>query len=362
MNDFLDKNNILNSGLSESEFLGLKKYKEIEYILKKFPPKGKFFIEKELTKKESKDILDNFIKMSEKDWDLLTILRLFDKETFEHSINSFVILKNKIESLSAEAKKYKKELESELGDLGVIYRACLFHDIGKIKIPKFILKNSLSDREWALRFYRIIKKQKNKICFTTKKYFKKNNIFKFIDKIAYAKSPDEILRIFQTKNIRPVQVVSLKYGINKKELKRLRKEYGIEGDISLADLMSLHEKESYTILNKLGYKKEALIAGSHGEQRNTNGFKTNLSPTMNDINNLIYLADVQEALGSERYYHKALPLSEILLIFISKVDEGLIDEPLLRFWIEDEKNKNGILNGNQKTLDKIDNFLFTKKQ
>jgi hypothetical protein len=346
MSNFLDNQNISKIGLSESEFLGLKKYKEIEIILKKFLLKGKFFIEKELTKKESENILNGYIKMTEKDWDLLTILRLFDRQTFEHSLGTFIIVKDKIENVLKNKTMLKEGIKNEVGDISIFYRACLFHDIGKITIPKLILKNSLGDKDWSLCFYKIIKKQKNKINFATKRYFKKHSIFHFVDKIAYADSPNEILKILKTKKLRPVQVIPLKYGISKKELKRLKKEYGIEGDVTLMEVMSLHKKESYNILYNLGYKKEALIAGSHGvggQGENINISKAyssiRIGSRMSDIVDLIHLADVQEALGSDRYYHKSFTKLKIISVLVSDVERGIIDKSVAYIWIGDEFEK-----------------------
>ena len=343
MNNFLENKIDPKLGLSESEFLGLKKYREIEILLKKFPLNKKFLSEKELTKNECHNVLRNNIRMTEKDWDLLTILRLFDRATFEHSLGAFIIVRDKIENNSKSGIKIKKGIEDELGDIEIFYRACLFHDIGKISIPKLILKNSLNDKDWALRFYKSIKKQKNKICFTTKKYLKIHNIFHFTDKLAYAESPDEILKILKTKKIRPVQVVPLKHGISKGELRRLKKEYNISSDVTLSDVVRLHEKESFNVLYNLGYKKEAFIAGSHGDgghKSDKNIFKTHsvtkTDSGMSDIIDLIYLADVQEALGSDRYYHKAFTKLKIMSILITDVESGIIDKSLACLWVGNE--------------------------
>ena len=343
MNNFLDNKDEIEFGLSESEFLGLKKYREIDILLKKFPLNKKFLSEKKLTKKECHDILKGHIQMTEKDWDLLTILRLFDRATFEHSLGAFIIVKDKIENSLKNETTIKEAIESEVGNINVFYRACLFHDIGKISIPRLILKNSLNDKEWALRFYRSIKKKKNKICFATKKYLKKYNLFHFADKIAYADNPNEILKILKTKKLRPVHIVPLKHGITKRELRRLKKEYNIEGDITLSEVINLHEKESYNILYKLGYKKEAFIAGSHGDGGHKNNENISrahssiqIGSRMSDIIDLIYLADVQEALESDRDYHKSFTKLKILSILVSDVEVGIIDKSLAYLWIGDE--------------------------
>lgn len=334
------------NGLDESEILGLKKYKEIETLLRKFPYNGKFIEEVKKIKKECSDVFNGFIEMNEKDWDLLTIICLFDRQTFEHSVGAFIILKEKIENPLKNGIILKKGIEDEVGDINIFYRACLFHDIGKITIPKFILRNSLTDKDWALSFYKSIRKQKNKISFSTKRYLKKHSIFHFVDKIAYAESPNDILKILKSKRLRPVQVIPLKYGISKKELKRLKKDYDLEGDFTLFELMNMHEKESYNILNNLAYKKEALIAGSHGRGGKSNlGNISNahssirIGSRMSDIVDLIYMADVQDALGNDRYYHKSFTKLKILSFLVMDIKNELLDAPISFLWIEDEFEK-----------------------
>ncbi|PLX20637.1 hypothetical protein C0584_05350 [Candidatus Parcubacteria bacterium] len=330
----------------ESDIVGLKKYREINILLKKFPHSSKFQEEKEKTKEECRYIFDKSFKLNEKDWALLTLLRLFDRQTYEHSVGSFMIVWDKLENALEGGSEIKKGVQEEAGSLDVFYRACLFHDIGKITIPKFILRNSLTDKDWALKFYKSVKRQKNKIDFTTKKYLKKYNIFHFADKLAFAENPNEILSILKTKKIRPVQITPVRHGISKKEFRRLRKEYGIEEDVSLTEIMKTHEQESFNILYKLGYEKEAAIAGNHGDTYSALGGKKSkayssiiIGQRMSDIADLIYLADVQDALESDRYYHKSFTKLKILASLVNDVESGAVDENIARIWISDEFDK-----------------------
>ncbi len=345
------------NGLEESEILGLRKYKEIDILLKRFPYNGKFLEEIEKTKKECVEIFRDSIKTTDKDWDILTLIRLFDQQTYEHSIGTFIIAREKIENALENGVVIKQGIEEEVGEVSVFYRACLFHDVGKITIPKFILKNSLTDKDWALRLYRAMKKQKNKLCFTTKKYLKKYNIFMLADKIANADSPSEILDILKSNKLRPVQIIPLKYGISKRELKRLKRDYRFESDVSLTDLMQVHEKESYNILNSLGYRKEAVIAGNHGNGGQLGlGSKSKayssirMGSRMSDIVDLIYLADVQDSLGNDRYYHKSFTKLKILAFLVSDTRRGVIDKTVSCLWIKDEYEK---LKKDKKFQDKI---------
>ncbi|MDA3839859.1 MAG: HD domain-containing protein [Patescibacteria group bacterium] len=342
----LSKINSRTAGFNESEILVLKKYKEIDEIFKKFPYNGKFQEEKIITSKKCRDFFSSSIKMNEKDWEILTMIRLFDEQTYEHSVGAFMIARDKIENALENGSIIKKGIEDEVGNIEIFYRACLFHDVGKTTIPKFILRNDLTDKDWAERFYKAMKKQKNKLCFTTKKYLKKYNIFHFADKIAYADSSNRILEILGEKKIRPAQVFPIKYGASKGELKRLKKDYNIDHDVSLKDLMHSHEKESYNILFLLGYKKEALIAGNHGHGGHT--FSDNVSRAyssmrvgsrMSDIVDLIYLADIQDSLGNDRYYHKSFTKLKIMAFLVDDVDRGIIDKTVGCLWVGDEFEK-----------------------
>lgn len=343
---FFQKKKIIKGEINNLEILGLKKYREIEILLKKFPLNSRFIEEVQKTKKECENIFDSYINMSQKDWNILTLIRLFDRSTFEHSVGSFLIVKEKIENFSDDVFSIKKSIIKEVGNMDVFYRACLFHDIGKIAVPKFILANSLTDKDWALNFYKGIKKQKYKLCFTTKRYLKKYNIFHYANKIVASKNAEEILNILKENNLRPVNIFPLKYGIGKKELGRLKKDYGLEGDLSLTDLIKIHEEESYNILNNLGYRKEAQIAGNHGNDKNSNfdnNFYSNISlkigSRLSKIIDLIHLADVQDALENRRYYHKEFTKLKIVSILAQDAQKGIVDENLACFWVSDELEK-----------------------
>ncbi len=354
---FFQKKEKTKVGSDNLEILGLKKYKEIQILLRKFPLNNKFINEVEKTKDECGNIFDSYISMSNKDWNILTILRLFDRPTFEHSIGSFLIVKEKIDNNSSKKFSIKKIILEEVGSMDIFYRACLFHDIGKIVVPRFILANSLTDKDWVLRFYREVKKQKNKICFTTKHYLKKYNIFHYADKIANAENPEEILKILKENNLRPVNVFPLKFGISRRELRRLKKDYGFEGDMTLTDLIKIHEEESYNILKNLGYEKEAQIAGNHGNGENINlgngphlRGSLKISSRLSRIIDLIHLADIQDALENRRYYHKEFTKLKIISILAQDAKKGIVDKNLTCFWVSDELEK---LKQDKEYLEKI---------
>jgi len=368
--NFLNRKNknICEEGLKESEILGLKKYREINWLLKKVPFNGRFQKEKSKIKKECKEIFNNSFQINEKDWDILTVLKLFDRETYEHSIGVFLLASEKIKLSFWNDVQVKQKIEEILGEIDIFYRACLFHDIGKIVIPSFILKNSLSDKDWVFRFYRIIKKRKNKISFSAKQRFKKYNLLHFFDKIVYANNPKDILKIFQDKNLRPVQIIPLRHGISRWKLRKLRKDYGWEGNISLYELIKIHEKESYNILLNLGYKTEAFLARHHSIDSQEKNYNLRLFSdenfTESSIASLIHLADIQDALENDRYYHRAFSKLDVLVLMINDFQKKNIGKKIFHLWMNDEFSKLKKDNKFQKKIDKIRNKRnrITKKE
>lgn len=270
---------------------------------------------------------------SRKDFEMLTILRLFDERTFDHSIDTHHTAK----------KKALRKLEGGFSFLDVIRsegvsgeqfeRSCLFHDIGKIIIPNFLLDSHYTDENWAQAFSQMPKWRKRWIIAKNKLPIPKD----LLD------DPEALMEHMIRKRIRGVKFVPIKMLFSKKQLRDLSLR-GLYDGMSLLEIIQRHEKESGKILEFMGYPTEAKIAGSHHnyEKENKNHFNGNPKYVLKEGNfsaDVLHLADIQEALKSNRPYLSQRPMLRTLAFMIDDAKKGLVDCRITYLWVKDELDR-----------------------
>lgn len=254
----------------------------------------------------------------DKDWKILTALELFDKGTFEHSLRTYIIAK---EILETRITKLAKEIEQEGVILKQFYLACLFHDLGKLTIPKFIINSVVSDEVWTYLFMELPPEQQDEILI--------GYSLPFPD--AYRSDHEKLHDFFNQHDFRAVTVVPANKAFNKQEELEIFAKRGIDSNLPLMKIIEPHEKESKNILKKLGYGLEALLAGHH---HNYNPSKnqdiedptsTSALQVMVEItSDIIHTIDVYDALISHRAYSAKFSPLQILSSIIHHVEIGRI--------------------------------------
>lgn len=283
-------------------------------------------------KKDYEKDLSSADFLSHKDWGLLTAIELFDKKTFEHCIGTYIVARKKIEERLIELGQ---EITSEGVELKQFYRSCLFHDIGKLAIPEFILNNATTDGQWVYCFMELPEEEQDKILVENK----------IIVPDAIRHNLEKLTNFFSDNRIRAVKFIPIKAILDKEQLEVFEK-FGLNTDNSLGEIMRVHEKKSEEILSKLGYPVESLLAGNHHNYKHKDKELGEKPASLSSMHisgeissNLIHLADVQQALNGDRSYHHKQPMLRIMTFLVDDAENGIIDPAIAARWINDELKK-----------------------
>lgn len=272
--------------------------------------------------------LDNFV-MTEHDFEMLTVLGLYDASTMEHSVRTFELAYRIITHSFIEASGETIIMGDFLADAGVslgqFLRAALFHDIGKVIIPRDILHNTLGDEEVLLKM------------FPEEELKREGEHAKKI-----------ILQELYASGIRPIDVVPLKEVFTGEKYAELfcdLEKRGFSETATLKDVIRMHEPEGQRILTSLGYETEGELAGRHHNYEKE--FYSHVMHTpygVFGVADLIRIADITDALRSVRWYKKSLSELEVLFVLAKDAEAGKIDPRLAYVWVRDqyaEFRKNG---------------------
>lgn len=277
----------------------------------------------EIREAYSSRLLLGGFSMSDRDFETLAVLGLYDKSTLEHSIRTFELAYRFITRPFTGPSGETIIFGDSIGDAGIskeqFLRAALFHDIGKIIIPREILHNALDDEEV------LIKMLPEELSEQTE-YEKK-----------------ALLQTLYAKGIRPIDVVPLKEiftGEKYAELLNNLTKRGFHETATLKDVIRMHEPEGKRILLSLGYKTEGELAGCHHNyEKETHPHRVNISGQSIGIADFIRIVDITDALCSARWYKKPLSEIDVLFILTEDADMGKVDPFLTYVWVKDRYAK-----------------------
>ncbi|KKQ44491.1 MAG: hypothetical protein US63_C0026G0010 [Candidatus Moranbacteria bacterium GW2011_GWC2_37_8] len=273
--------------------------------------------------------------LDSKDWKILTGLRLFNMETFEHSIGTYLIAKNKIKERLTEIGI---EIQHEGVRLEQFYRACLFHDIGKMAIPDFVLSKKATNLDWVTGFMTL--DEEERVAILVEKDLPIPN------DIIYG-TPQDMTNYLEKERIRAIDFVPAKTLFNPEEVHVLKDIYPemAEND-SLKSFLRIHEKKSEEILQGLGFILEAFLAGNHHNYKHADKKLGEKPATLSALHisieiasTILHLADIQQALDSNRSYHSKHNTLRIMAFLVDDAKNEIIDSKLTARWIKDEMLK-----------------------
>lgn len=294
-----------------------------ETIVAKLRETGALSLRVEKTKNtyESRLKRDNFV-MAERDWEMLAVLGLYDVDTLEHSIRTFElayhIVTHPFKESSGETIIFADFLNQAGGSVSLeqFLRAALFHDIGKVIIPREILHNALDDEEVLVRML-------PEGTLTDKEEGKK-----------------AILQMLYANGIRPIDITPIKEIFPEEKYAELLcdlEKRGFSEKSTLKDVIRMHEPESKRILTSLGYKTEGELAGRHHNyEKEVHRHAMDISGHTIGVADLIRIADVTDALRCARWYKKPLSELEVLFILAQDAEIGKVDPYVAYLWIRDQ--------------------------
>lgn len=339
---------------SPEEIAGEGKYEE---IVEKLRESGALSSYIEKTRNTYGDRLnsDHFM-MTDRDWEMLAVLGLYDMSTLEHSIRTFELAYYLITHPFKEISGGNIVLGDFLGSAGVsreqFLRAALFHDIGKVIIPREVLRNALDDEEVLVRML-------PEGTLTDKEEGKK-----------------AILRMLYSNGIRPIDVAPVKEIFADKKYAELLcdlEQRGFPGTATLKDVIRTHEPESKRILAQTGYTTEGELAGRHHNyEKEEHEHVMTVSGIGIGVADVVRIADVTDALRSGRWYKKPLSELEVLFILVQDAEAGKVHPFLAYLWVKDQyaalrESASGDFSaddedGKQEEIRAIESFLEKGKQ
>ncbi|MDD5083900.1 MAG: hypothetical protein PHT88_03100 [Candidatus Moranbacteria bacterium] len=302
--------------------------------------------EKQILEKHTKTVQEeysqhfsekNFV-LEQKDWEMLAILDLYDTPTLEHSIRTFDIAHDMMtKTLSGpndEAIRLEVFIRSEGVSLRQFLRAALFHDIGKVTIPREILNNDFTDPEMDRIILRMFHNGACKDICTTLGLLHGETV-----------SDETILKTIFAEGYRSVDLVPIEEAFPQERYPKLLEiidQNGYSRKQTLKSILELHEEASASILGD-----DAIVAELAGHHHNYKGedSKHKISIAALQISteideyammHLISIADKTDALRSDRVYKKSFNEFEIFVELIREASIGRLNKALVYLWISNQ--------------------------
>ncbi len=275
--------------------------------------------------------------LTNKDWEMLAVLWLFDEKTAHHSVETYRIARDKVTKPLLGNVVLAKEFTKEGVSLEQFFRACLFHDIGKLAIPLNVLTDSQGDTESAA----LILACSNEMNTS----FEAHHISIGQEDLEKLKPTELVALLHEKYALRPANILPIRFLLKPEQSREIGERlasYGLSTDSSLTEVMRIHEKVSQEILENAGMPVEAELVGSHHTRNGTRNGKTPYTITIGtlqitiDIADIIHLADVEQAMGSERHYKRPESSVSVLDTLVRHAQRGLVQKELTYLWVADE--------------------------
>jgi len=305
---------------------------------------------KDLYEKELSDALF----LTEKDWEMITVIMLYSPELAEHSIETYKLLRSKIENISIGSESIADAIVQEHGSLDKFYRASVLHDIGKTAIPESVLNHTLVPGDWqALKTLRIQEFPQEWVHTYLGLHVGEN--FENFDIETYSKK-------FK---VNPISTVPVSHYLPENELAKLTQR-NISTDLTLREIFEMHEPESQKMLENEGLPVEGAVVGQHHNYKHepyiypisakTIGLSTNYAA-------LLSWADRQQALISNRPYKKGYSLTKATSIILEEEKlKEIKDQELAALWIQDDIEKGKFAPETDKDIERFNDIqAFVKK-
>ncbi len=297
--------------------------------------------------------------LTEKDLEMLTVMELFDKITFEHCVETYRLAKEKIEKPLEDGVVLTDIMQKHGVKKEAFLRACLLHDVGKVNIPEFILNNELAENQWTEELCSIIFDENDK---RLKQVILSNTN---IPKSAF-EGKKSFLEAFLKSRERAIDFVPVGAVLSSREREEL-KEKGFSENMTLKQIVCYHEVFSEQILKEYGFGIEAELAGRHHNYRQKNALKLEASISNSSVNinfnlsDIIRLVDVQQALEQKRPYKNSYPKPKVLAELIWQAEKGFTNKYITYLWVKDEltsiKEKDKTYDGYKKDMRQIEDFI-----
>jgi hypothetical protein len=281
----------------------------------------------------------------DKDWEILTAMRLFHLDTVEHCVRTLEILSHKIHETLTRPDGGSVNLDANIIAENIsieeFLRAALLHDVGKIIVPRSILDNPLSNTNWWQVLGLAINSEGEDSDLIRNHISKLSGVPFNID--TYRKDLD-------SHDVRPIQVCPVDVILSDSDITDLSKR-GFTKENTILEIIMAHEEESRRILEACGFPVEAKLASMHhnylhrdisGQKSSVEALRVGADVIGISMADIIHLADVTDALVSSRSYKGPMPISKVLTVLIQHAKGGKVGKEMTYMWIKSELSKNKV--------------------
>ena len=305
-------------------------YNTILAELKRDPEALQSQIERLKSLPDYNEILGKLIPyFKEEHWEMAAVLESYDKQTFDHSLRVAAFMYD-ITHEGGETEAYMRtKVGEEQSSLEELFTAALFHDIGKTAIPREILHDNHSRREWAKR--------------ANDWAAKKGIIQHFDPKMIETFGDIELDHYFmelRIDGVDPLNIVPLEEIFSIDILKKL-KQHGINPLDTFRKVLECHEDSTGAILRYKKMYKAADIASRHHDYNHRpirlERYPTEISAVrLGFILSLLRSLDVYDALTSnDRSYKEAYHPLVALEILIKETKAEFTEPELTEHIVRD---------------------------
>lgn len=262
--------------------------------------------------------------LTDQDWEYMTMIHLYSPELLTHCVETYTLVRSKIENIKLGDLTLAQIIEKEAGSLDTFYRASILHDIGKTTIPESVLNYSVEDGDWQTLAHCDPKQQ--------------DEFRKLIRQDAVSFQEFDFVKYFSEYDFNQESTTPARSFLSENEIKELERR-GISPDLTFREIRELHEVGTRQILQDAGLPIEALIAGQHHNYKNEPYHYPLTSQNLGiavDLADLLHIGDVHNALTSSRSYIKE-PFTQIGAYYIlyKDTEKGKIkNKELVALWIQ----------------------------
>ncbi len=304
----------------------------------------------------------------DKDWEILTAMRLFHLDTVEHCVRTLEILSHKIHETLTRPDGGSVNLDANIIAENIsieeFLRAALLHDVGKIIVPRSIIDNPLSNTNWWQVLGLAINSEGEDSGLIRNHIAKLSGVPFNID--TYRKDLD-------SHEVRPIQVCPVDVILSDSDITDLSKR-GFTKENTILEIIMAHEEESRRILEACDFPVEAKLASMHhnylhrdisGQKSSVEALQVSADVIGISMADIIHLADVTDALVSSRSYKGPMPISKVLTVLIQHAKSGKVGKEMTYMWIKSELSKNKVSESERvqfvDDFKEIDSFLHKEE-
>ncbi len=263
-------------------------------------------------------------------WEMIVALEAYDQATFDHSLRVAAFVYDMTSGGGVTEQYLKQRIGAEEGTLEELYTAALFHDIGKTAIPREILHDNHSRREWARRANEWALKNKQDQPFDPAK----------IEILGDVQLDDYFMQLHAIDGMDPLNIVPIEEIFSPEIIQELER-HDISPHDTFRKVLECHERATGAIL----LSKKMLIASdiaSHHHDYDRKPIRSEHYPTeISAIRlgfelSILRSMDVYDALiSNDRSYKKPFHPLIALEIIIKEAQTEFIELELTKYVVRD---------------------------